>query len=107
MKQLILALLASCLCGCANIHGRLIDQSGGHREPYECTQNAVAFCTFITVPQVLGPEKFEWHALNIVTVPIGLCCFIIDVPLGFVCDTLCWPYDYYQTSKKKEDEDIK
>ena len=103
MKKLLSILGLACLCGCANIHGRLIDQSGGHLEPYECTQDAIIFCTFITVPQVIGPEKFEWHALNIITVPAGLCCFIVDVPLEFICDTLCWPYDKYQTSKKNKE----
>ena len=102
MKKLLLLLGLTFLCGCANIHGRFIDNSGGHLEPYECTELAIVFCTFISVPQVVGPEKFEWRALNIITVPVGLCCFIVDVPLDFVCDTLCWPYDKYQTSKKRD-----
>ena len=103
MKAILAILFATLLCGCANIHARLIDQSGGHLEPYECTQNAIVFCTFITVPQVVGPEKFEWHALNIITVPIGICCFIVDIPLEVICDTICYPYDKYMMNKKKQD----
>ena len=100
MKKLLSILCMACLCGCANIQARLVDQSGGHVEPYGCTQIAATFCTVIALPQVMSPGDFEWYAINILTVPAGLCCFVVDVPLEFVCDTVCLPYDWYVNREK-------
>ena len=102
MKRIIAILGACLLSGCMTTALRVIDRTG-HPEPYQCTEQAFIFCTYISVPQVIGPEKFEWVPLNIVTVPIGLCCFVVDVPFEFVFDTLCYPMDkYHQMQAEKE-----
>ena len=109
MKQLILALLTTCLCGCATINNRVFNESlySPFTEPYQSTSEAVAGCTFITVPQIVNPGPLELCWLNVVSIPIGVCCFIVDVPLEAVCDTIWYPFDRWYINKKKEDEDIK
>ena len=94
MKKLLLALAMLSTCGCATITTRIM---GGETitDTYQCTMEGIAWCSFITVPQVLNPGPMEWHWLNIVSVPVGVCCFVVDVPIEFVCDTLCYPYDKY------------
>lgn len=103
MKRLILTLSLALLCGCATIQTRIVEGHVTIDEPYFCTCTAASMCTFIMFTQVLSPEKFEWHWLNIVTVPVGACCFIVDVPFEAVFDTLFYPFDKYKAvqSEKK------
>lgn len=101
MKKLLSILCMACLCGCANIHARFIDKSGGHVEPYFCTGTAATLCTVVAFPQLMSPGGFEWDPINFLSVPVGLCCFVVDVPLEFVCDTVCLPYDWYQNREKR------
>ena len=102
MKRFILALSLVAICGCATINNRVFHENPTALEPYQCTSEAIAGCTFITVPQIVNPGPLELQWLNIVTIPIGVCCFIVDVPLEFICDTICYPYDKYQTNKKNK-----
>ena len=101
MKALLIALCLSVLCGCANINGRILGNDP-IEDHYQYTIESIAFCSFITYPQVMapGPSEFEW--INCLTIPIGACCFIIDVPLEAVCDTICYPYDSYVIRKRYE-----
>ena len=108
MKKLMLVTLSACLCGCANINNRVFNESlySPFTEPYQSTSEAVAGCTFITVPQIVNPGPIQWTWLNLISVPIGACCFIVDVPLEAVCDTIWYPFDKWYVDKKKEDQDI-
>lgn len=94
MKKLLLALCLLATCGCATIRNRIIDYKPIN-DTYQCTCESVAWCTFIMFPQVAAPNSFEFQWMNIVSVPIGACCFIIDVPLEAICDTLYYPHDVY------------
>lgn len=108
MKKLLAILGAVCLCGCATINDRVLNNCD-ITDTYQCTQEGIAFCTFVTVPQIMMCDKgqFQWDAMNIFTVPVGVCCFVVDIPLEFVFDTLCWPYDkyrlYHKQTKNKKD----
>ena len=99
MKVILATLCLTFLCGCVNIGNRVFGDGPVGRDTYFSTQEAIAFCTFITVPQVMSPDSFEFHWINIITIPVGACCFIVDVPLEFVCDTICYPYDKYVNYK--------
>ena len=94
MKKLLLALCLLATCGCVTISNRVLDYEP-ISDPYQCTCESVVWCTFIMFPQVVAPDPFEFQWVNIVSAPIGACCFIIDVPLEAVCDTLCYPHDVY------------
>ena len=104
MKKLLAVLgIACCLCGCMNINARICDKGGATIEPYFCTVSAAEMCYIIAIPQTMAPERHGFMALNILSIPLGLCCFVVDVPLEAVCDTLCLPYDWYQTSKAEKE----
>ena len=101
MKKLLAIIGLVCLCGCMNFNARVRDKSNAVIEPYSCTAAACSFCYVIAVPQVMADTAgCEFEAMNIITIPIGLCCFAVDVPLELVCDTVCLPYDVYRTCTK-------
>ena len=99
MKSILVTCCLALLCGCCNINYRLLGGTPDVIKPYECTSEAIAGCTFITVPQIVNPGPLELCWLNVVTIPIGVCCFVVDIPLELICDTICWPYDKYMTIK--------
>lgn len=101
MKKLLLSMALLATCGCATINRRVLNNNP-ITETYQCTGESIAMCTFITVPQIVNPGPFEWQWLNLVTVPIGACCFIVDVPIEAVCDTICYPHDKYCIDIKKK-----
>ena len=106
MKTLLAACCVALLAGCATVNNRVFNESiySPYTEPYQSTSEAIAGCTFITVPQIVNPGPLEWTWLNIISVPVGACCFIVDVPLEAVSDTLWYPFDKYQENKRKEEQ---
>ena len=98
MKSILIACCLSLFCGCATINNRILGNNT-ITETYQCTSEGIAWCTFVTFPQIIAAKQLEFQWANIVSVPIGVCCFIVDIPIEFVCDTICWPYDKYMTTK--------
>ena len=101
MKKLLLAMSLLTACGCATISDRILDHEP-IIETYQCTREGIVWCTFITFPQVLNQGPMEFYWLNLVTVPVGAVCFVVDIPLEFVCDTICYPHDKYCIDIKKK-----
>ena len=103
MKALLTACCLALLCGCATINNRVVDNHV--MEPYSCTCEAVAMCSFIMFPQIMSPGPSQLYWLNLVSVPVGACCFIVDVPLEAVCDTICYPFDKHRLNQKENSND--
>ena len=103
MRSILALCCLALLCGCCNINYRLLGGTPDAVKPYECTSETIAGCTFITVPQIVNPDPLELMWINAVTIPVGICCFVVDIPLEVICDTVCYPFDKYWSIKPEKE----
>ena len=105
MKAALILCCLTLIFGCANINNRVFCESfnAPFTDPYQSTGEAIAGCTFITVPQIVNPDPLELMWINAVTIPVGICCFVVDIPLEVICDTVCYPFDKYWSIKPEKE----
>ena len=83
--------------GCINCIVRHSPKSPCIEGVYQCTRMAAAGSLILACPHMMSDAPS--HGLcaeNIVTIPLGIVAFCVDVPCEVVLDTVCLPYDIFR-----------